>query len=296
MENVLFFTAKKETIFSISNIKAYFNLKKTIKESKYEFIYCDTFMSGLIARLAVRKYKKVKIIYTSYGFPFYKGSPLRKWLIYYSIEKYLSKYTYKTITLNYEDYKIAKRKFKNSKVYLLNGIDLIDEKRSMELDENTKNQYYKEFNLNKDDYIFLNIGELNNNKNQIMQLAAMVRLKEYKNAKLLIAGKGPLEHHYEQIIQKCNLTNNVRLIGNRNDTKKLLQFCNCLISTSKIEGLPLNIIEAILEKKPVIATKVRGQIDLLPQENLVDLCNVDELCEKMEKYIVTNKRHFRDGS
>ncbi|WP_051004276.1 glycosyltransferase [Treponema primitia] len=98
--------------FSMKNIKAYKKFKE-ILENDYDIIHCHTPMGGCLSRLAARK-KRAMIIYTAHGFHFFKGAPLINWLLYYPIEKYLSRYTDCLITINQEDYNFARKKFKMS--------------------------------------------------------------------------------------------------------------------------------------------------------------------------------------
>ena len=97
--------------FSLKNIKAYKELRNILIQNDYDIIHCHTPMGGFLARLTARK-SKAKVIYTSHGFHFYKGAPLLNWLLYYPIEKYLAQYTDCIITINKEDFYLAKKKFK----------------------------------------------------------------------------------------------------------------------------------------------------------------------------------------
>ena len=63
-----------------------------------------------------------------YRFGFYKGANIKKWIIYYPIEKILARYTDILITINKQDYEFAKSKLKIPKINLINGIG-IDEKK-----------------------------------------------------------------------------------------------------------------------------------------------------------------------
>mgnify|MGYP006991700545 CR=1 FL=1 len=77
--------------------------------------YCARFISYLrLTRLAARKSRKrgTKVIYTAHGFHFFKGAPKFNWMFFYPIEKYCARYTDKLITINREDFELAKRKFK----------------------------------------------------------------------------------------------------------------------------------------------------------------------------------------
>ena len=97
----------KHILNSIKRIKA------IVQDGGYDIVHVHTPIAAAVTRLALRhmvKSGKIKIIYTAHGFHFYKGAPLLNWLIYYPIEKYLSRYTDVLITINKEDYEIAKNK------------------------------------------------------------------------------------------------------------------------------------------------------------------------------------------
>ena len=82
-------------------------------------------MGAVIARLAAKGARKkgTKVIYTAHGFHFFKGAPLKNWLFFYPVEKYLSKYTDCLITINSEDYALAhEKKFRAGKIYQVHGV------------------------------------------------------------------------------------------------------------------------------------------------------------------------------
>ena len=102
------------------NIRAYKQLKKMISENHYDIVHCHTPVAGAITRLACREYRKggLKVIYTAHGFHFYKGAPLKNWLVYYPIEKFCSHFTDTLITINREDYDLANKKMQVKLVWI----------------------------------------------------------------------------------------------------------------------------------------------------------------------------------
>ena len=79
--------------YSPDNIRAYKMLKKIIDENNYDAVHCHTPMGAVVARFAsidARK-KETKVIYTAHGFHFYKGASKKNWLLFYPVEKYLSR-------------------------------------------------------------------------------------------------------------------------------------------------------------------------------------------------------------
>lgn len=279
---------------SKNNIKAYKELKSIVLRNQYDIIHCNTPMGGVITRLVKKNCKQIvaKIIYTAHGFHFYKGGPIKNWILYYPIEKFLSHYTDVLITINEEDYQIALNKFKTKFVYKINSTGISLQKFQKDLDDEEKIELQKSLNIEDNNFVILCIGELNKNKNQLMQIKAMeILIKEYPNIKLFLVGNGPLKEFYEKEIQIRSLENNIFLLGYRTDINKLLKMSNLVISTSIREGLPINILEAMSSGNPVIVTSNRGHREIISNENdgfIIELGDYNELVNKI-KYIIENK-------
>ena len=106
-------------------------LRLHLEKSCYDIMHCHTPVGSVVARLAAKRlwnHKKIKVIYTAHGFHFYKGAPLLNWLVYYPVEKYLSKCTDVLITINEEDYQLAKRKFYAKEIVKMDGVGVDLEK------------------------------------------------------------------------------------------------------------------------------------------------------------------------
>lgn len=270
--------------FKFNNFKTYKELKKIIFNNNYDIIHCHTPVGGVLTRLAARKYRKkgTKVIYTAHGFHFYKGAPLLNWLIYYPTEKLCSKWTDCLITINEEDYELARKKFKIKKIELVDGVGVDEEKFSKKISTEEKKKLKTEIGLKDNDFVIIQVGELNTNKNQIMTIKALKDIaKENKNVKLLLVGKGNLEEFYKKRVEDYNLQKQVKFLGYRNDIVQLLNISDCLVSTSKREGLPVNVIEAMIFGIYIIGTKCRGNTDLLPDTQLVEIDDVENLNKKI---------------
>lgn len=253
-----------------NNIKAYKELKKIIDENKYEIIHCHTPTAGVVTRLAARKTRKTgtKVIYTAHGFHFYKGAPLINWMIYYPIEKWMSKYTDCLITITQEDYKLAKSKFKKVKqIEHVNGVGFKSDKLNVNITEEEKIQLREFLKIKPNDLVLSYIAELNANKNQIVLIKAIKDIKnDIPNIKLLLIGSGILKDFYSDYIEKEDLKENVILLGQRKDVAKLLSITDIYVASSIREGLPVNIMEAMCMGLPIIATDNRGHRELIKNE------------------------------
>jgi glycosyltransferase EpsD len=249
---------------STDNIRAYRELKKIIDTGKYDIIHCNTPVGGVVTRLAARKArgKGTKVYYTAHGFHFYEGAPKKNWIVFYPIEKFFSRFTDKLITITEEDYSLAQKKF-HCEVDHIHGVG-VDEKRYYPVDENEKMRLRQKMGFLPTQKIILCVGELLPNKNQKMAVHMMKRIVEkYPKAQLLLAGNGPEREALEQEIQSCNLENNVRMLGYCTELQTYQHIVDVLISCSKREGLPLNIVEAMLSGTPVVASVNRGHKELI---------------------------------
>ena len=262
-----------ETPFSRSpkspdNLKAYKQLKKLLSEEHYDVILCNTPMGGIVTRLAAKKTRKqgTKVIYMAHGFHFYKGSSKKAWLVFYPIEKYMAKKCDLLITINKEDYALAQEKFsKRTQVAHIHGVG-VDEKRYHPATPEEQLAMRKAEGLSKDDFVILCTGELNENKNQKTLISAAAQLKDkIPNLKVLLAGNGPKEQELREQIQAEGLESIVKLLGYRTDLEKVVPAVDLVVSCSHREGMPLNIIEAMLCQKPVVASHNRGHDELIEE-------------------------------
>lgn len=251
---------------SADNLKAYKQLKRLLAEEHYDVILCNTPMGGIVTRLAAKQARKhgAKVVYMAHGFHFYKGSSKKAWLVFYPIEKFMAKYCDLLITINKEDYALAQKKFsKRTKIAHIHGVG-VDEQRYHPAAPEEQLAMRRAEDLSPEDFVILCTGELNENKNQKTLVAAAAMLKEeIPNLKVLLAGNGPREQALLEQIQDGGLENTVKLLGYRTDLEKLVPAVDLVVSCSHREGMPLNIIEAMLCKKPVIASHNRGHDELV---------------------------------
>jgi len=252
--------------YKISNIRAYKNLKKIINENEYTLIHCHTPMGGVIGRLAAREARKkgTVVLYTAHGFHFYTGSRTMNWLLYYPIEKWLSKYTDHLITINEEDYQIAiNKKFKSNVVEMVNGVG-VDLVRFSPKSIAEKDGIRKRYGYKDTDFILMYTAELNYNKHQDLIIDAISHLnKTIPEIKLLLVGEGSLEKLYKEKVIRLGLKDHVDFLGFRNDIPALLKMSDIGVSSSRREGLPVNIMEAMATGLPLVVTNCRGNRDLV---------------------------------
>ena len=282
--------------FAITNLTAYKELVEFINQEKIDYIHCNTPVGGLLGRLAGRKCKVKKVIYQAHGFHFYKGAPLQNWLLYYPVEKWLARYTDALITINQEDYALAQRKMKlrnGGKVYYVPGVGIDNHKFSeATIDKAAKR---RELGIPEDAVLLLSVGELNRNKNHETVIRAIADMNVY----YIIAGTGDLQQYLKNLIDAQNLHNRVKLLGFRSDVKELYGAADIFVFPSFREGLSVSVMEAMASGLPCVASKIRGNTDLLENAEGGFLCdphNASEFAEKIKLLAANTALREKMGS
>lgn len=206
-----YFSDKKIPVFQIpfnrnplakSNLLAYKKIKQLIKEENIDIVHTHTPVASMVTRLACKRIN-IPIYYTAHGFHFYQGAPMLNWFVYYPVEKYLSRYTSKLITINQEDYLLASQKFKATQTHLIQGVGIQVEKFEKTLvDKRLKSKVLSL--AQPTTKVLLSVGELNKNKNHELVIHALASFKD-QDFHYFICGTGPLKQTLEQKIKFLGL-------------------------------------------------------------------------------------------
>lgn len=280
--------------YSFNNYKAYKLLKNILKEQHYSLLTCHTAMGGVIARLAARKERSggLKLLYTAHGFHFFKGGPLKNWLIYFPIEKVLSRYTDALITINQEDYDIAlKYGFKNKRTFKIPGIGVNPDK-FFPVSQQDKSDLRKQLGFEDNLFLILYTAEFISRKNHKFLIeSAQPLLNSESDIRILFAGRGQDMSMIQHYVSQIKLQDKVIFLGFQSEIDKYVKISDLIVSTSRQEGLGLNLIEGLFCGKPIIATLDRGHKEIVENSKngfLISQNNKEEFLFAL-KEIYTNK-------
>ena len=273
------------------NIRAYKQLVKLIQDEKIDYIHCNTPVGGLLGRLAGKRCKVKKIIYQVHGFHFYKGAPKLNWMLYYPIERWLAHCTDALITINNEDYKLAKNKFKLSnagKVYYVPGVGIdLNKYTNNELSLADRKQMRESLGISAEDKVLISVGELNKNKNHEVIIQALAKLGD-KTVHYIIAGKGKLYDYLENLAKDLGVSRQIHLLGFRTDVADLYRVSDICVFPSIREGLGLAAIEGMASGLPLICADNAGTKDYAIDGKNAFVCNfndVDEFLRAIETLV-----------
>lgn len=290
--------AFEKNMFSVKNFAIAFKIAKTIKAENYDIISIHTSLAAFFTRLGIMLcLKKPKLVVnTVHGYLFDDKTSFLKRSIMLLAEKFTKCVTDVIIVMNSIDYDIAKKhKLYKDNLYLINGMG-IDTSLFTPISYENKILLRKKFNFSEDDFILVYVAEFSKRKNQKFLLDSINKLvnDDLKNIKLLLLGDGQFLNELKIYSDNLDISENVIFTGYTRNTKDYYHIADVCVSSSRSEGLPFNIMEAMSIGLPIVASKVKGHTDLIvPKENgfLFEYDNIDEFCNYIK--IIYNDKNLQ---
>lgn len=264
------------------NVKACFQLVKIIKREKIDLVHCHNPLGGVVGRMAsAMSGRKPVNMYTAHGFHFYNGAPLKNWLLFWTMEKFLARKTDVLVTINKEDKQHAK-KFKlrkNGIVKQIHGVGVNLQRFSPKPELAISKR--EELEVPQNAFHIVTVAEINENKNQTVVINAIASINR-DDIYYTLCGKGNYEKELLELIKEKNLEGRVRLLGYRTDIPEVLQTADCFAFPSIREGLGIAAVEALACSVPLIAADNRGTREYLRDDFNGIVCNAKSVSDFRE--------------
>lgn len=270
------------------DIKATLQVRKLLKKIKPDILYLHSSKAGAYGRIAMLFNRKVKILYNAHGWYFNADMSTKKKKVIILIEKILALRANKIINISKSEYDSAlKYKIAPEKKMCIieNGIDFT----KFEGCDKYRKETRKKYNIKDDEIVIGVVGRLSEQKDPMTTIKAFNEVyKENKNVRLMYVGSGELEDEVMKYAKENNLQHLVTITGWVDNTERYIPAFDIAILPSKWEGFGLAIIEYMACKKPIIASKVGGILDIIKSEDngfLVDARDVSKFAKYIMKYI-----------
>lgn len=263
--NPIYVAELKRELGFLSDIIAFREIYKIIKREKPDIIHTHTAKAGTIGRLAGILYnlfnaggKQAKLIHTFHGHIFKGYFNKIKTIAFLLIEKFLSYFTLKIITVSDS----IKKELCSLGVSRADKITVIP--LGFELER------FLNIPIKDDDILNIGIvGRLVPIKNHHLFLEAAAKtLKSDERLKIRfkVIGDGELRKMLEEYSCRLKISSDVDFLGWQKDLAKVYSDLDIVALTSINEGTPVSLIEAMASRKAVVATNVGGIVDLLGKE------------------------------
>lgn len=261
----------------IDDIKALYKIVKIINEVQPDIVHCHSSKAGALGRVAAKMCRIKSVIYTPHAYSFQNYTlSKRKRSLYILIEKILGKITNITINVSEGERQNAFENNivgENNSIVIYNGINYM-EKSVDNLSGTIKIGTTMRMEVQKDPLTFIEIAKIIVNK--------------HPNVEFIFVGDGHLNNEVKECIQKYNLGKRVKLLGFQKNVIDIVGSFDIYLITSLYEGLPYSIIEAISLGKPIVATNVTGNNEIVKNGYnglLFEAMNAQEGAEKIESLL-----------
>lgn len=252
----------KKKMTAPGNFRAARRLSKRIWAEGYDLVAVHTSLAAFFVRLAVRMAGTgCPVCNTVHGYLFDAQTPFLKREVLLEAEKYMASVTDTVVVMTREDYGIARenRLFQRQLFYLPGmGVDF---SRFPQITPLLRREARERLGYGDEDFVLVFAAEFSTRKNQAMLIRAMAQLPP--RVKLLLLGDGALLEECRQLALQQKTADRIRFEGYQRDTAAYYAGADICVSSSRSEGLPFNLMEAMGMGLPVIATNVKGHADLV---------------------------------
>lgn len=284
----------------ISDFKAYKELKALIKQVKPDIVHLHSSKAGVIGRFAAYK-NKIPNIYNPHGWSFAMDVSNKKKMAYSLIERICSKYCNYIINISDDEQKLAikyKISSEEKMKVIYNGIDV--NKYKVVYD---RKKVLNELNIPEDSFVIGMVGRITRQKSPETFVNIAYKLKDkIKNSYFILVGDGELRSEIDELVNKLNISNRVRITGWTNSVNKYISVFNIGMLTSKWEGFGLALTEYMAAQKPVVASDVGGIKNVVINDFngiLVNPKDVNGFCDAIIKIRHDSKireRYIKNGA
>lgn len=255
--------AFEKKYFSRANARSRKAVKRLIEEEGFDVVIVNTSLAAFHVRRALPKENRPRLVNVVHGYLFPEFATgfragIKRFLLL-AAEKILRKKTDAIVVMNAEDLRICvTNNLINGDPYLINGMGV-----PVLTPSSTPERLKAELGLEGKQLLTF-IGELSSRKNQAFLIEAMrTVLASVESAHLLLVGDGAMADELSALTKRLGLEAAVTFLGRRTDIADILSATDIYVSASRSEGLPFNIVEALGAKKPIVASDVKGQSDIL---------------------------------
>lgn len=245
----------KKRYLSVANGKTLAVLHSLLREQQYDLVITHTSLASFFTRMAEIGVKPhPRTINVVHGYLFDDDTNFIKALVLKGAEFLASPETDLILTMNRFDTRWAEKAFPGKTVRFIPGMGVDEEKFSGLGKIPGRDPSHETFTL-------VYPAEFSKRKNQAMLIRALPLLPE--QVRLVLPGEGALLENCKALAKELGVEARVVFPGFVTDVGGLLAQADLAVSSSRSEGLPFNLMEAMLSGLPVVASRVKGNEDLV---------------------------------
>lgn len=251
----------RKKLYHPLNLAVILRLARLMRKERFDTVYTNSSLAGFTGRMALilSGRKSTKAIHICHGYLF-NDDGSRRSRLYLAFEKLLRRRTGLLAVMNADDAAIAKKYSLGKEIVFINGMG-VDSSLFTRISGSSMQSFRRSLGATEKTVVFLCVGEFSPRKNQkcIIDACALLKDKDYH---MVFAGEGELLESCRKLAEKPEIADKITFLGQYGDANRLYRSCDCLISASRFEGLPFNVMEAVHCGTQILVSDVKGSRDL----------------------------------
>lgn len=282
---------------SIKDALTIWKLYRLLVRERPDIVHTHTAKAGTVGRIAGWLYRwttpatllgrprRCRFVHTYHGHIFHSYYGSLKTRVFLLIEKFLARViTDRIVVVSEQQYHEIHETFGVGRAEQFAVIPLGLDMNNFAQWKDRRQWFREELGARSDDILVGIVGRLTEIKNHQLFLRAVKRLQDIWQAPLpavrfVVIGDGNLRSKLEAEAKSLEL-NEVFFAGSRKDPEDFYPALDIVALTSRNEGTPLTLIEAMANARPVVATAVGGVVDLLGGATLESHAEAYTICQR----------------
>lgn len=242
--------------------RAFKQLIHIFKKEKPDIVHLNSSKIGGLGALAARIARVPRIIFTAHGWAFKESSSFVKTLLKKVLSWFTLIFSHHTIAVSHDDHnRVSHWPFVSTKISTIHvGVTPPNFLSAEHARQALASHIDKPISFLQNKDVVMTIAELTPNKGLGYALRAM---KNIRDAVYLIVGDGEDRTYLEDDIRMYDLADRVFLLGKIPAAATLLKGCDIFLLPSIKEGLSYVLLEAGLAQRPIVATNVGGNPEVI---------------------------------
>lgn len=282
---------------SFHDIASYFRLIRFIRRNKYDIIHTKLFHADIVGRICGRIAGTPKIFSTIGNAHEWEVEGTWKQKLKCAVFRLSSKANTRIFAVSKNIRSLLTRKVgidEKSVEVMYNGVDLSE----FDVRSNSMAEVRTQLGLPRDVHLVGAVGTLNQNKNHRLLIEAASRvLRERQDVFFVFVGRGD-QSQLRTLASTLGVLEHILFLGLRRDIRDILNALDIYVITSLSEGLSNSLIEAMAMSKPVIATSVGGNPEIINDPEvgiLIPVNRPDLLAEHILDLLANPDKAMRYG-
>ena len=251
----------KKKMSAPENFRAAAQIRRLVREEGYDLIIVHTSLAAFFVRLALKGLaQRPKVINTVHGYLFDDNTPFPKRQIMLAAEKLTAPETDLLLTMNRWDDALARKHRLGKRTAFIPGMG-VDFSRFSASTPEAGRALREKLGIPADAFVLFYAAEFSARKSQAVLIRALRELPE--RTVLVLAGSGAEQRRCRDLAAEAGLEARVLFPGHVGNVGDWYAMADAVVSASRIEGLPFNVMEAMALRKPVVASAVKGHEDLI---------------------------------